>query len=63
MGSTEDSRDETAATTGDTSLEEALDGVEGWFSPEQVARVETSHTATVLRQVLASGRSNAYAAK
>ena len=39
MGSTEDSRDETAATTGDTSLEEALDGVEGWFSPEQVARV------------------------
>jgi excinuclease ABC subunit A len=32
-------------------------------TPEQVARVETSHTATALRQVLASGRSHAYAAK
>ena len=39
MGSTDDSLDETATTAADTSLEKALDGVEGWFSPEQVARV------------------------
>ena len=32
-------------------------------TPEQLVRVEASHTATALRQVLASGRSNAYAAK
>jgi excinuclease ABC subunit A len=32
-------------------------------TPEQVARADASHTATALRQVLASGRSNAYAAK
>jgi predicted O-methyltransferase YrrM len=39
VGSTDDDHRETAATATDTSLEAALDGVEGWFSPEQVARV------------------------
>ena len=32
-------------------------------TPEQVAQVETSHTGRALREVLASGRSNAYAAR
>jgi excinuclease ABC subunit A len=32
-------------------------------TPEQVAQVETSHTGRALRQVLADGRSNAYAAR
>ena len=32
-------------------------------TPEQVAQVEASHTGRVLRQVLADGRSNAYAAR
>jgi predicted O-methyltransferase YrrM len=39
VGSTDDSRDETTATAGAGSLEEALDGVEGWFSADQVERV------------------------
>ena len=32
-------------------------------TPEQVAQVEASHTGRALRQVLAAGRSNAYAAR
>src|SRR6187397_327839 len=32
-------------------------------TPEQVAQVEESHTGRALRQVLADGRSNAYAAR
>ena len=32
-------------------------------TPEQVAQVEASHTGRALRQVLASGRTNAYAAR
>ena len=32
-------------------------------TPEQLAQVETSHTGRALRQVLAVGRSNAYAAR
>ena len=32
-------------------------------TPEQVAQVEASHTGRALRQVLAVGRSNAYAAR
>jgi len=31
-------------------------------TPEQVTRVEASHTGRALRAVLASGRTNAYAA-
>jgi hypothetical protein len=31
-------------------------------TPEQVAQIETSHTARYLRAVLAEGRSHAYAA-
>src|SRR5262249_42770928 len=30
-------------------------------TPEQVAKIETSHTGAALRSVLATGRSNAYA--
>ncbi len=32
-------------------------------TPEQVAQVEASHTGRALRQVLAAGRTNAYAAR
>ena len=32
-------------------------------TPEQVAQIEASHTGRALRQVLADGRSNAYAAR
>jgi excinuclease UvrABC ATPase subunit len=32
-------------------------------TPEQVAQVEASHTGRALRDVLAAGRSNAYAAR
>jgi excinuclease ABC subunit A len=32
-------------------------------TPEQIAQVETSHTGQALREVLAAGRSNAYAAR
>jgi predicted O-methyltransferase YrrM len=51
MGSTDDDRRETAVTATDTSLESVLDGVEGWFSPEQVARIVARAMA-----VPASGR-------
>jgi predicted O-methyltransferase YrrM len=39
VGSTDDSRDDARPTAAPASLEEALEGVEGWFSPDQVARV------------------------
>jgi excinuclease ABC subunit A len=32
-------------------------------TPEQIVRVETSHTGRALRDVLATGRRNAYAAR
>jgi excinuclease ABC subunit A len=32
-------------------------------TPEQVAQIDASHTGHALRAVLASGRSNAYAAR
>jgi excinuclease ABC subunit A len=38
-------------------------GVVATGTPEQVAQVEASHTGRALRDVLASGRSNAYAAR
>ena len=43
-------------------------GAEGGYvvaigTPEQVVQVEASHTGRALRQVLAAGRSNAYATR
>jgi excinuclease ABC subunit A len=32
-------------------------------TPEQVAQIEASHTGRALRQILADGRSNAYATR